>query len=346
MAAFENLALSDALILFVICALAVWRAGSGLAYVADALSDRFRWEKSLVGLMALSTATSLPEIATTLSAAASQARELVLNNLFGGIALQTAILAMADFWARGSITNYPRKANHALEATLLNFMLGLTLIVLINGEPLSVSGVGVGSLTIAVFYVGSIWLLRKYDQSGDWVPVDLPDPEEDGRRSNTADPDAATSSLVLKAILYSCMILAFGLGLVISAESIAQLSGLGTSFVGVTLLAAATSLPELTTSIAAVRLGAYTLAISNIFGSNLIMLVLVFPADILFRSGPILRDTSQTVYASLGFGIAVTSIFLTGLIVRRKPRLGPIGADSVLVLIVFLASLGSYYLLK
>ena len=98
MTVFENLGLIEALILFVICALAVWRAGSGLAYVADALSDRFRWEKSLVGLMALSTATSLPEIATTFSAAASQSRELVLNNLFGGIALQTAILAMADFW--------------------------------------------------------------------------------------------------------------------------------------------------------------------------------------------------------------------------------------------------------
>ncbi|MEM8971942.1 MAG: hypothetical protein AAGD43_07775 [Pseudomonadota bacterium] len=343
---FENPGLIEALALFLVSAFAVWRAGSGLAYVADALSDRFRWEKSLVGLMALSTATSLPEIATTLSAAVSQARELVLNNLFGGIAFQTAILAMADFWARGAITNYPRKANHALEATLLNFMLGLTIVVLINGEPWSFGGVGVGSLTIAVFYVGSIWLLRKYDQSGDWIPVDLPDSEEDGRIPNRVNPRATTSNLLLKAILYSGMILAFGLGLVVSAESIAQQSGLGTSFIGVTLLAAATSLPELTTSIAAVRLGAYTLAISNIFGSNLIMLVLVFPADILFRSGPILRDPSQTVYASLGFGIVVTSIFLTGLIVRRKPRLGPVGADSVLVLIVFLASLGSYYLLR
>lgn len=346
MTVLENLGLGGALILFVICALAVWRAGAGLAYVADALSDRFQWEKSLVGLMALSTATSLPEIATTLSAAASQARELVLNNLFGGIALQTAILAMADFWARGAITNYPRKANHALEATLLNVMLGLTIVVLINGEPWSVGGVGLGSLTIAVFYAGSIWLLRKFDQSGDWIPVDLPNPKEDGRVSNTVNPSAATSNLVLKAILYSSMILAFGIGLVVSADSIAQLSGLGTSFIGVTLLAAATSLPELTTSIAAVRLGAYTLAISNIFGSNLIMLVLVFPADILFRSGPILRDPSQTVFASLGFGVVVTSIFLTGLIVRRKQRLGPVGADSVLVLIIFLASLASYYLLR
>lgn len=343
---FESLGMIEALVLFLVSAIAVWKAGSGLAYVADALSDRFRWEKSLVGLIALSLATSLPEIATTLSAAASQARELVLNNLFGGIALQTAILAMADFWARGAITNYPRNANHALEATLLNVMLGLTIVVLVLGEPWSVGGVGVGSMTIAVFYVGSIWLLRRYDQSGDWVPVDLPDPEQSGHRSNAVNPGTATSNLALKAVLYSGMILVFGLGLVISAEAIAKLSGLGTSFIGVTLLAAATSLPELTTSIAAVRLGAHTLAISNIFGSNLIMLVLVFPADILFRSGPILRDTSQIVYASLGYGIVVTSIFLTGLIVRRKPCLGPVGADSVLVLMFFLASLGSYYLLR
>ncbi|MEL6549029.1 MAG: hypothetical protein AAFQ54_02160 [Pseudomonadota bacterium] len=343
----EDLGLGAAIALFTLSAVAVWHAGSGLAWVADALSDRFRWEKSLVGLLALSTATSLPEISTTLSAATQQAGELVLNNLFGGVALQTAILAMADFWARGAITNYPRKANHALEATLLNVMLGLTIVVLVVGEPVTLGPVGLGSVLIAVFYAGSIWLLRRYDQSGDWVPVDLPEPEDARFASDRADASGAGSAgLGLRAILYAAMILLFGLGLVISAEAIADASGLGASFIGVTLLAAATSLPELTTSIAAVRLGAYTLAISNIFGSNLIMLVLVFPADILFRKGPILGDTSDTVFASLGFGIVVTSVFLTGLIVRRKPRLGPVGADSVLVLGIFLASLATYYVLR
>ena len=69
--------------------------------------------------------------------------------------------------------------------------------------------------------------------------------------------------------------------------------GAGTRFIGVTLLAGATSLPELTTSITAVRIGAYTMAISNIFGSNLIMLVLVFPADVLFRSSPDIFKTPR-----------------------------------------------------
>ncbi len=340
-----DLGLPHGLALFAVSALAVWKAGSGLAYVADTLADRYKLGKSFMGLVALSTATSLPEIATTLSAATKQSQELVLNNLFGGIALQTAILAMADFWARGSITNYPRKANHALEATLLNLMLGLTVIVLVLGERWSVASVGFGSVTIATFYIGSIALLRRYDHSGDWIPVDLPEDERDDELPGFTDQEP-TERLLLLAGLYCAMVLVFGLGLVVSADVIADRSGLGASFIGVTLLAAATSLPELTTSIAAVRLGAYTLAISNIFGSNLIMLVLVFPADVLFRSGPILASPSPTVLAALGFGIVVTSIFLTGMIVRRKPKLGPVGADSVLVLLVFVASMLSYYVLR
>ena len=88
------------------------------------------------------------------------------------------------------------------------------------------------------------------------------------------------------------------------------------------------------------------MAISNIFGSNLIMLVLVFPADILFRAGPILQGTSPTVALSLSFGIAVTAIYLIGLIVRRKPKLGAFGLDSVLVLATFVGSLVAYYLVR
>lgn len=338
--------LGPALLVFAISAAAVWRAGAGLAYLADTLSDRHNLGKSLVGLLALSTATSLPEIATTLSAAVNQSQELVLNNLFGGIALQTAILALADFWARGAITNYPRKANHALEATLLNLMLGLTIVLLVIGDPWSVASVGMGSIVIAFVYAGAIWLLRRYDSTGDWVPVDLPDDGDVLAAPGRQQHEGTTPYLLMQAAGFCLMILVFGIGLVLSAEEIAMQSGLGTSFIGVTLLAAATSLPELTTSIAAVRMGAYTLAISNIFGSNLIMLVLVFPADILFRSGPILQNVSEVTFASLGYGIVVTSIFLTGLIVRRKPRVGRVGVDSIIVLVTFLASLASYYALR
>ncbi|MFC6636662.1 hypothetical protein [Sulfitobacter sediminilitoris] len=93
--------LYQTMLLFALCATIVWYAGARLAYLVDSLADRYKLAKSLVGLLILSLATSLPEVATTLTAAVQQASDLVLNNLFGGITLQTAILAMSDFWARG-----------------------------------------------------------------------------------------------------------------------------------------------------------------------------------------------------------------------------------------------------
>jgi cation:H+ antiporter len=338
--------LIQSLVFFALSAACVWVAGARLAYLADALADRFKLAKSLVGLLLLSLATSLPEVATTLTAAIQQSRDLVLNNLFGGIALQTAILAMADFWARGPITNYPRKANHALEATLLVLLLSVTLVITNLGETLVFAGVGVGSICIAVIYVGAIWLLRRYDDSSDWVPIDLPDPDPLAFPAPTGLAYAGNTSLIWQAIASCAAILIFGLFLVLFADRIADQSGLGTGFIGVTLLAAATSLPELSTSIAAVRIGAYTMAISNIFGSNLIMLVLIFPADILFRAGPILQNTSRMVSLTVGFGMTVTAIYLIGLIVRRKPRIGMFGLDSILVLLTFLASLAAYYYVR
>jgi len=338
--------LPESLFAFAICAAFVWFAGARLAYLADTLSDRFNLAKSIVGLLFLSLATSLPEVATTLSAAVQQAQELVLNNLFGGIALQTAVLAMSDFWARGAITNYPRKANHALEAVLLVLLLSITLIVLNLNEPFAAFGVGAGSAFIALVYIAAIWVLRQYDDASDWVPVDLPDPEPLPFPAPTGLTGATNTLLFWQAAIACLIILGFGMALVLFAERIALQSGLGTGFIGVTLLATATSLPELTTTITAVRIGAYTMAISNIFGSNLIMLVLVFPADILFRGGPILRDASQTVTLSLMFGIAVTALFLIGLIVRRKPRLGTLGLDSLFVLLTFAGSLVAYYAIR
>lgn len=334
------------LLVFALCAGVVWFAGARLAYLADALADRFKLAKSLVGLLLLSLATSLPEVATTLSAAISQAQNLVLNNLFGGIALQTAILGLADFWARGAITNYPRKANHALEATLLVMLLAITLIVTTLGETIVVFQIGAGSAFIALIYAGTIWLLRRYDGSNDWIPVDISEPEDHSLLAKVGETSISNESLIGQTVAACLAILIFGLLLVAFAERIAVQSGLGTSFVGVTLLAAATSLPELTTSITAARMGAYTMAISNIFGSNLIMLVLVFPADMLYRGGPILQGTSQTVSLALSFGIVVTAIYLVGLIVRRKPRIGAVGLDSVLVMVTFLGSLAAYYYVR
>ena len=81
------------------------------------------------------------------------------------------------------------------------------------------------------------------------------------------------------------------------------------------------------------------MAISNIFGSNLIMLALLLPADVLYQKGPILAEAGRIETLNLVFGILVTAIFVAGMLVRRKPRILEMGADSALVLTVYMVSL-------
>jgi len=332
--------------LFFLAAAGVWFAGSRLALYADAISDRTGIGKAFIGLVFLATATELPEIATTFTAAIKGNAPLVLNNMFGGIALQTVILAVVDgLFVRGALTFYPRKPTHALEAALLIVLLTFLLAICIVGERSVAFNVGMGTLSLAAAYVAFIWILRLYDEQGDWLPVELPEDSDDSPDvvHNEQRDDISTNSLVAQSALASLAILICGVILVHSAEVIAVQSGLQSSFIGVTLLAAATSLPELSTTIAAARLGAFTMAISNIFGSNLIMVVLLLPADMLYRDGPILQATGKPEYLALVSGILVTAIYVVGLLVRRKPQIFGMGVDSAFVLAVYVLSLIAFY---
>ena len=336
--------------LFVIAAAGVWFSGSALAGYADTIAERKKLGRALIGLVFLATVTELPEIATTFSAAVAGSASLVLNNMFGGITLQTALLAVTDaLIVKGALTNYPRKPTHALEATLLIVLLSLLLAVCVIGDVAFFYQIGVGATVMAGAYVLSINLLRAYDEQGDWLPVDLPDDKlpRTGRPGVERHADLSMKDMLLRSSLCAGAILvSVAYVLVHTADKIALQSGLGTSFIGVTMLAAATSLPELSTTIAAARLGAYTMAISNIFGSNLIMLVLLFPADVLYRPGPILEQAGPPEILALISGLLVTAIYVTGLLVRRKPQVFSMGLDSACVLMVYAASVATLYWLR
>ncbi len=319
----------------------IWVAGTALARAADDLAEGFNLARSLVGLLLLAVATSLPEIATTLTGAARCASELVMGNLLGGVALQTAILAVADLWARSAISGYPRRHNHVLEASVLIGMLAVALVAIAMGEPVAFGHVGAGAVGAGLAYIAAIALLRRYDNAGDWVPVDLP--EESDAAPLIPQVEPSLKALLVRISLSCVVILVLGLALIAISGPLASKSGLGTGFVGVTMLAAATSLPELTTTIAAVRIRAYGLAISNVFGSNLIMLGLILPADLLHGGGPILREAGPLAPLSIGFGILVTVIYLIGLTVRRKPSIRRLGVDSLAVLACYGLSLLAYW---
>ena len=345
---FDSLPLPAITSIFIFCAVCVWMAGTRLAIYGDELSERLDLSREFIGLIFLAAVTELPEIVTTVTAASSGNASLVLGNLFGGITMNTAILAVIDFFVvRHALTSWPRKPNHALLAVLLIVLLAMLLAITFVGDVTLVLNIGLGAVFLSSAYPIVIAMLRKFDGKASWAPIDLP--KETGQEVAILPIDnhlnkTSTRSLLINSMIISLIILFAGVALALTADLIAQKSSLGSSFVGVTLLAAATSLPELSTTLAAARIGAYTMAISNIFGSNLIMLALILPADMAYRNGPILPQADPVAQFSIAIGIVVTAIYVAGILIRRTPTWFGAGIDSWLVMFVYLGMLVALYL--
>ena len=330
--------------IFLVAAIGVWLAGTKLAVYADAIAVRTGMGHAFMGLVFVAAATSLPEMVTTLYGAYAGEAELVLGNMFGGITMQTAVLAVADLlFATYALTSYPRSPGSALEATFLIGLLAMLLGLHSVGEFALPLGVGLGTLFLGVAYIGIVYMLRQYDGAQSWVPIDAPETEEPSETETALSETAPVTNLYWAFAFLGLAILICGLILTASAAAIAEQTGLGTSFIGVTLLAAATSLPEVSTTISAVRIGAHSMAISNIFGSNLLMVALVLPADLVYVGAPVLGAIDEATAFALVSGILVTAIYLAGLIIRSRRTFLGMGVDSALVLLVYAITLVVFY---
>ena len=120
-------------------------------------------------------------------------------------------------------------------------------------------------------------------------------------------------------------------------EEIALVTGWGQSFVGSLLLAFVTTLPEITVSFAAMRIGATDLAVANMIGSNLFNLTIMPITDIIYVKGPILAGVSGSHLITAVAVVVMTSLFITGL--RLKPgRFFRLSWWNCALIVLFLAS--------
>ncbi len=128
--------------------------------------------------------------------------------------------------------------------------------------------------------------------------------------------------------------LAGGVLLERSGDAIAGKIGLSGVLFGATVLAAATSLPEVSTGLTSVKLGDYKLAFSDIFGGNAFLPVLFLLATLLSGEAVLPRAQSTDIYIA-GLGILLTTVYIFGLIFRPRVRVLRMGIDSFVVLVLY-----------
>jgi cation:H+ antiporter len=341
----SGLPLPVLLLIFAAAAAAIWVAGVQLSDQTDVLSTRLHLGSAMGGLILLAIATNLPEIAITASASLSGDIGVAVGNILGGIAIQTVVLVALDaFGVRGARPLTYRAASLVLvlEGTLVTAVLA----VVIAGSQLPSSliwwRISPGSVLIAIIWVVGLLLLQRASHALPWHESgEAPDNQEPPRghsqkktEQDATDKGVSTAKSAVIFAVAALVTLVAGVVLERSGDAVATHIGLSGVLFGATILAAATSLPELSTGLTSVRNGDYQLAMSDIFGGNAFLPVLFLLATLLSGEAVLPQAHSTDIFLT-ALAIVLTLTYTTGLVFRPSTRIARMGLDSLVVLALY-----------
>ena len=322
------------------CALLIALAGWRLSLYGDVIAEKTGLSGTWIGVVLLASVTSLPELATGLSAVtAAGAPNIAVGDVLGSCVFNLAILVVLDFIHRGESIYTKAGQGHILSAgfgVLLLGFIGFSLLLAQKMDGPSLAHVGIYSPAIVVLYLLSMRVVFSYEKRQMAAYA-----EEAAERY----PQLTLSQAIARYALAALVVVGAGTWLPFIGRDIAGLYNWHASFVGTLFIAAATSLPELAVTLSAMRLGALDMAIANLLGSNLFNLLILAIDDAFYLNGPLLSHVSATHAVSVMSALAMTGAVIVGLLYRPPGRLfRTVGWISILLLLVYM--LNAYVLFR
>jgi cation:H+ antiporter len=341
----SGLSLPLLLLIFVAAAAGIWFAGIQLSNQTDVLSVRLHLGAALGGLILLAIATNLPELAIVASAAVSGNVGVAVGNILGGIAIQTVVLVALDaFGVRGRHPLTYRAASLVLVLEAALVVAVLTVVVAGSQLPDNLIALRLtpGPVLITILWVTGLLLLQRAGKKLPWqesgeAPDNQEPPRGHSQQQNEKQATTKGTSTARSATIFAVaalVTLAAGVVLERSGDAIADHIGLSGVLFGATILAAATSLPELSTGLTSVRNGDYQLAMSDIFGGNAFLPVLFLMATLLSGKALLPHAQATDIYLT-ALGMLLTLVYAAGLLFRPERRIGRMGIDSLIVLVLY-----------
>lgn len=330
---------------FAISAAIVWFAGTGIARYADAIAERTGIGRAAIGVLLLGGVTSLPELAVATTATLSGYPALSVNDLLGSAAINVLILALADAASgRRALTSTLASPGVLLQGLLSVLLLAIVVAVVTAGDVV-VLGMGVGSWVMLIAYAVAVRIIVHAKELKSWMPAKA---RHDTERPMKNDEAAMASlpGLVGRTAVAGAAILGAGFLLATTGAALADQTGLGTNFVGAVFLALATSLPEVSTVLATVRLKQYEMAIAEVFGTNLFNVMIIVLVDQLHPGKPVLVEVGTFAAFGAVLAIVLTVLFLIGMIERRDRTVLRMGIDSLTAVGCYAAGLVVLYQLR
>jgi cation:H+ antiporter len=321
---------------FGITAAVVVVAGSYLTRFTDRISSCTGMGRTLAGMLLLALATSLPEMTIGANAALIGAVDLSAGDVLGSSLMNLLILAVLDLthYSRGKMLSSTAAA-HALGGGVGIVMTSLVLLFLLTRSSWSLYGwIGAEAFILVIALMFCLRLLYAHQR------VAASDEESAERRES--QPHSLRWAMI-GYLLSAAGIFIAAPFLAQSADRLAEQTDLGGTFIGTTLVALSTSLPEVVTTFAAVRRGALDMAIGNIFGSNAFNMVVLAVVD-LFQPGPLFAAVSASHAVTAAWVILVTAVAVLGLLYRAEKRYWLLEPDASLIILLVLAAFGTLYM--
>lgn len=331
---FDDFALPMLLVIAGGAASVILLVGFRMTDLADRIADRTGLGEAVVGGVLLGAATSFSGTVVSLTAALDGRASLAFSNGIGGIAAQTAFLAIADIlYRRANLEHAAAELANVFQCGVLLVLLAIP-VAAFTAPEIAFWGVHPASFVLVVVYAYGVRATARLREQPMWRPVETEETRAD-EPEDIDTPDKPARWLILRFLLL--MVLLGLAGWVISqvgAQLVDRLE-LSASLVGALVTAVITSLPELVTTIAAVRRGALQLAVGGIIGGNTFDTLFLTISDIGYRDGSIYHAVGPQDLFWLATGMLMTAILMLGLIFREKKGPASIGRESLLLLCLY-----------
>ena len=298
-------------------------ASQFLAGSADTVAEKTGLGRSFVGVVMLATATSLPEMGTGISAIVLvDAPDLAAGDAFGSNLFNLMIIGLADlYWRNGPVlaaVRFTSIVEAALGAGLVALAIG-TIYIHTTTDAMSGWYISPVSVVMIVAFLGAMLLVYRHSQGAG----PSGESEADGAEVHARYADQSLPRAFVIYFAAAAVVVAAAVWLAMTGDELAHEMGWEASFMGTQFLAISTSLPEIATSFAALRLNAPDLAITNVLGSNVFnMGFVLFVDDLVYSQGVVWSNVSQVHILTGLIAILMTAVVIVAVLTRPRAKLG------------------------
>ena len=222
------------------------------------IANKFGIPQIVIGLTIVAMGTSMPEAAVSISAALRGSAEITIGNVVGSNIMNILVIL--------GLTAVVRRI--AVQKTTIHYeipmVIGMTVLLAVMGLQNNIISRAEGVILLGCMVVYMLYLLRLAKRG-----------VVENEELDAYAAQASVGKLILFVVVGVAAII-FGSHVVVEAASaIARIFGMSERFIGLTIVAFGTSLPELVTSVTAARKGNSDIAVGNTVGSNLFNIMFV-----------------------------------------------------------------------